>query len=221
MGLISRILGLGKGKLNRAVADAEAKDVDAVYRNALNIERQRAQEMNDLRRETMGLVFQVQEKIEGFQKELKQLEQDLEAAKGMHDIVLGPTIIEKMDTVNAELTNAREEQACLEKEVQEISKVTDSQALIVERLEKEWKSATSTLKADEVLKKIEERKNGLATDASSEALRNVQNKVTNARAGRKASLAIEEQSLDNRLAALRSKSSQASSASRFEEMLKK
>ena len=221
MGLLSRVFGLGKGKAYRAVAQAEAKDPDAVYRNALTTERQRAKEMNDLSRQTLGLVFQVQEKIQGFEKELLQLGKDLEAAKAVQDMELGPIILEKMDVIQAELTTAQEEQVSLQKEADEIAKAALAQEQSVDDLEREWKNASSTLKADQILKTIEDRKKGLATDGASEALRNVQNKVAEARASRKATLHTQEQSLDNRLATLRQQGSKATSSARFEEMLKK
>lgn len=221
MGLFGRIFGLGKGKVERVIAEAESKDVDAVYRNAITTERQHAKEMNNLRRQTLGLVFEAQDKVERIQAEMNQLYKDLEAAKVAQDMELGPIIVEKIDVLTEDLTAAQEERAALQKEAEEISKAADTQEQAVEQLEKQWKNATSTLKADQVLKQIEERKKDLATDGSSEALRNVQNKVSEARASRKATLATEEQSLDNRLAKLREKSSKSTSASRFTEMLKK
>lgn len=221
MGFLSRMFGLGKGKVDRAVAEAEAKDPDAVYRNALTTERQRAKEMNDLSRQTLGLVFQAQEKAQGLEKELLQLGKDLETAKAVQDMQLGPIILEKMDVLQAELTATQEEQASLQKEADEIAKAALAQEQAVEDLEKEWKNASSTLKADQILKNIEDRKKGLVTDGPSEALRNVQNKVAEARASRKATLATQEQSLDSRLAALRQQGSKSTSATRFEEMLKK
>jgi phage shock protein A len=221
MGLISRIFGLGKGKVARAIAEAESKDVDAVYRNALEAERKRAKEMNDLQRQTLGLVFQAQEKMEDLNHQLRQLQRDLEVAKSIQDMALGPVILEKIDALNGELSAAQEEHDTLQKEGEEISKASQVQEQAVEQLEKEWKSATSAIKADQVLKQIADRKKGLATDGASEALRNVQNKVSEARASRKASIAIDEQSLDNRLAKLRQQGSKTTAASRFEEMLKK
>lgn len=221
MGLLGRILGLGKGKLDRAVNEAESKDVDAVYRNAIGAERKQAKEINDLHRETLGLVFQAQDKGEKLKAEMKGLERDLETAKAAQDMILGPIIVEKIDELAEEFAAVQKEHATLQKEAVEISKAADKQEQAVEQLEKQWKSATSALKADQVLKQIAERKKGLATDGSSEALRNIQNKVNEARAGRKATLASEEQSLDARLAKLREQSSKNTSASRFAEMLKK
>lgn len=221
MGFLERLKKIVIGSTDRVVEDIEKGNVDEVYRGIIAEEETKYSEVMQLAREAKGFEFQISEKIEGHTKEKKELEMDLKQATKENNEAIGTLLIEKMDTLDAQIAQSKIELENAQKESIDIIEAKSAQEKHLMDLKAEHQNAKVTVKAGEILEKIRQRKNGIGLDPTDKSLENVRAKVAESKATRAADNAIESTSLEHQVSEMRKRSASSSAADRFKAMVEK
>ena len=202
--LIRRVFNVLLGKTNRAVADLEKSDPDAVFSTAIEIAAKEVVEIREAAREAQGLVFAKNEEITGLKEMLFNRERDLQLAVKQGNEAVGVKVMADIESLKTKLADAEAELAELKNEASMAEDALETAMKERAELEDKKKTAKQMEKTERIVSRIEDRKSGMANDVISTALENASDKINAVRAARASRKSVVAKSLDGEIDAMRS-----------------
>jgi len=202
--LIRRVFNVLLGKTNRAVADLEKSDPDAVFSTAIEIAAKEVVEIREAAREAQGLVFAKNEEITGLKEMLFNRERDLQLAVKQGNEAVGVKVMADIESLKTKLADAESELAELKNEASMAEDALETAMKERAELEDKKKTAKQMEKTERIVSRIEDRKSGMANDVISTALENASDKINAVRAARASRKSVVAKSLDGEIDAMRS-----------------
>ena len=202
--LIRRVFNVLLGKTNRAVADLEKSDPDAVFSTAIEIAAKEVVEIREAAREAQGLVFAKNEEITGLKEMLFNRERDLQLAVKQGNEAVGVKVMADIESLKTKLADAESELAELRNEASMAEDALETAMKERAELEDKKKTAKQMEKTERIVSRIEDRKSGMANDVISTALENASDKINAVRAARASRKSVVAKSLDGEIDAMRS-----------------
>ena len=218
MGFFDRLTQVWKGFLGLWISDLEAKNPEAVYEAAIE---ERIKKHRELKKAVSGIVYlrnKLQGELEQKTKALKELEFQIPVAIEEGEDEAALLLIEKKDEVEArlqELTGELEKVSAQAEDAK--SGLLQFQSEITKLTREKTEMLAKKANAEARLK-IQESLDGLSTDADIKALENVRESIHKSQAEADIGSEIKGESLDAKLAKIKSKAASASARSQLEEM---
>jgi phage shock protein A len=205
-GFFARIANLWRGFLNLWISDAEKKNPEIAYENAIN---SMIEKYSTLKKATGSLIArreELQARHDAREKELAQTELDLSAAieSGQDDIAL--MLIQKKNALQTEVAELHADmQAAMNDADTAKASLLQVQAEI-KKLKSEKDMMMVKLQSAQARIRIQEQLEGLSVDSEVQALDNVREHIRSTVAQATLGKELNESSLDGRLKALRAQS---------------
>lgn len=209
------------GKADRAIEMVEKDDPDALYRGAMADLQKDVAELKQLAVEAKGMVFQTDEAIRAQEEAKATLERDLKLAVEAGKKDLGVSLIEQIDNITAKIDVLKSQRDEYNATADETIDARDKAIKELKDLMAEQAQAKSLDKADKVMDRIRDRKDGIAGDSASRALAAARAKSAAVKAERAAEKTTAASSTDSQIDELRKAASNGDAAARFEAMSKK
>jgi phage shock protein A len=209
------------GKVDRVVEQAEKEDPDAVYRNAIKQLQDDVRELTELATEATAMSFQVNQEIASQKDTLKTIENDLQLAIKAGDKEVGTALIERQESIQAKIKELEDRAQEYQYNADETIATKTKMVKELQELKDEYAQAKTLGKADTMMDRIRERREGIANDDVSKALSSARSASMRIRAERHAEKTTSEASLDSKLAKLRAGATSSSAGSKFDELVSK
>jgi phage shock protein A len=218
IGFFARLANLWKGFLSIWISDAEKRNPEIAYENAINgmVEKYGA-----LKSATAALIRRREDTESRFSersKELAQVTADLETALATSQDDLALVLIQKKQQLEAEV-------AALQGELDEAMKEADSAkaSLLqvqgeIKKLKAEKDAMMARLRSAEAKLRIQRQLEGLSVEADVKALENVREHIKNTVAEARLNRELQSSSLDDRLSQLRAQTGEVSAKAELERL---
>jgi phage shock protein A len=218
MGFFQRLANLWNGFLSLWIADAEARNPEAVFEAAIN---ERIRKHKELKKAVSGIVYlrnKLQAELEDKEKQFRQVSADIPVAieEGEDEVAL--VLIQKKD----ELTGAIED---LSVELEKVeAQAEDAKAGLLEfqseidKLRREKDSAIAAKNNATARIEIQEALSGLSTEADIQALSGVREHIEKLKAEADIGAELGEGSLDSKIKKIRERSGDVNARAQLDEM---
>ncbi len=218
MGFFDRLTQVWKGFLGLWISDLEAKNPEAVYEAAIE---ERIKKHRELKKAVSGIVYlrnKLQSELEQKTKALKELEFQIPVAIEEGEDEAALLLIEKKDEVEARLQELTGELEKVSAQAEDAKSGLLQFQSEITKLKREKTEMLAKKANAEARLKIQESLDGLSTDADIKALENVRESIHKSQAEADIGSEIKGESLDAKLAKIKSKAASASARSQLEEM---
>lgn len=210
VGFFSRLKNLWRGFLSLWIEGIEAEHPEAVYEAAIE---ERIKQYNELKKAVSGLVYmrnKLQADLEKKTKELNEVQAQIPVAveSGEDDVAL--VLIEKKDSLTAEIAGLRDELAKAEGQADEAKSSLLSFQGEINKLKSEKDEMLAKRANAQARIQIQESLDGLSTDADIKALDGVRESIQKMSAEADVGAEIGEQSLDKKLEKIKQKTASSS-----------
>lgn len=221
MGLLKRMSNMIKGKTDRAVENMEKTDPDAIFRAAIEEKTEDIADLKELAREAKGFEMKEDQEIAECKNRMEALKNDLNLAVEEGDEEVGSEIIGEIEEVEAEIEVNKTEKAEYGEQFKRVNTALEAAKKELETLRNEQREAAQLEKSHKVMSGINDRLDGLGTDAMSKALTNARTRTNAIKADQAALGATKAASLASKREALRERAVGGKNKETFKAMLAK
>lgn len=206
MSFFKRIYNLWKGFLSLFVGRMEEKHPEIAFENAIN---GMTEKYTKLKSAAAGLIkhrAKLEASIEKNRAELAQLNVDIESAVASGDDEVAVLLLEKQEEVEGRLQSDEADLARAAKDAESAKNSLREIKAEIDKLRREKDRTVAQIKDAEARKQIQEQLDGLSIDEEVKALDNVRQYAEKVRAEVQIGDELKEDSIDERLKAIRAKS---------------
>jgi phage shock protein A len=218
VGFWNRMGNLWKGFVSLWISDVEKKHPEIAYENAIN---SMVEKYSKLKRATGAIIRRredVNERLQKASTALQRVEQDLNTAVATDQRELGLILLQKKNTLTAEVAELSGE---LQSAVKDADSAKSSLLQVqseIKKLKAERERMLAKMASAEVRLRIQEQLDGLSVDGEVKALDNVRSHIKDTIAQANLGDELGESDLDQQLQKLRQKSGQVSANSEWERL---
>lgn len=220
MGFFDRIGNLWNGFWGLWISGKESKNPEAVYEAAID---ERIKKHRDLKKAVSGIVYlrnKISTELETKERELKEVNSQLPVAIESGDDDVALVLLTKKNELEKALEQLKVDS---EKVTQQANDAKDSLVAFqgeIEKLKRERDEMLAKKATAEARIQIQETLDGLSTDADIKALENVREHIHKMQAEADIGTEMKADSLDARLAKVKSKAQDATAKSQLDELKK-
>lgn len=220
MSFFDRLANVWKGFLSLWISEVETKNPEAVYEAAID---ERVRKHQELKKAVSGIVYlrnKLSSELEQKQRELAEVQVQIPVAveEGEDDVAL--VLIQRKDELTSKI-------AALQVELEKVAGQTEEakSGLLafqaeIDKLKREKDEMLAKKANAEARIQIQETLDGLSTDADIKALDNVRTHIDKLQAEADVGAEIKGESLDDKLAKIKSKTANVAARSQLDEMKK-
>jgi len=212
----SRLGNLFKGFLSLFIKDIERDHPEIAYENAINGLTDKYARLKNATAAIIRRRDEMRRRLEAEQKELAQINQDLEGALTMNDAELGGVLIQKKESVEGALNDLMHEAEQAEGEASDAKAALLNVKSEIQKLKAEKDRMLAKMQSAEARLKIQEQLEGLSVDADVQALDTVREHIKTTIAEADLGKELNKSDLDTRLSELRKKSGSITAQKKFE-----
>ncbi len=217
-GFFARLGNLWKGFLSIWVSDLERDHPEIAYENAINgmIEK-----YAQLKKATAAIIRRredLEQRQTGQQKELAQVEADLNTAVETNQDDLAMVLIQKKNQLEASLAEIKNDLGIASKDAEDAKSSLLQIQGEIKKLKAEKDIMLAKMASAQARIRIQEQLEGFSIDAEVKALDNVREHINNLSAQAKLGAEIAESSLDTRLNKLRQQTGDATAKAQLEQL---
>ncbi len=220
IGFFSRLANLWKGFVSLWISDIEKKHPEIAYENAINSMVTKYAKLKSATASIIRRRDDVTERLTKEQKELEQVNADLETAIDTDQDELAMVLIQKKNATEKEIASLRDELNLAKTDADDAKTSLMSVKDEIKKLKAEKDRMLAKMQSAEARLKIQNQIEGLSVDAEVKALDNVREHIKNTVAEAKLNKEMSGADLDNRLKALRRETGDASAKAQLDAMKK-
>ncbi len=220
LNIFSRLSNLVRGFMSLFISGLEQQHPEIAYENAINT---MVEKYNKLKNATAGLIRLREDAADRLQKAQAQqhelssmLEQAM--AEGQDDIAV--ELIERKDTIDAEIASLQVEMESAQKDVETAKAALTEVKGEIGKLKAEKERMLAKMQSAQARVRIQDQLEGLSVDAELRALENVRTGIKDTISKAKLGDELRESDLDVRLKALKANSSKSSARNKLEALKK-
>lgn len=218
MSVFARLANLWKGFINIWISDVEKEHPEIAYENAINsmIEKYSA-----LKRATAAIIRrreELSERLTNANKELAQVNHDLNAAMETNQDDLAVVLIQKKNQLEAAIAELQADMDQAQKDADSAKSSLMSVQNEIKKLKAEKETMIAKMESAQARMRIQEQLEGLSVDAEVKALDNVRTHIKNQVAQANLNKELAETDLDGRLKALRNQSGDVTAKQQLAEL---
>ena len=218
MGFFGRLGNLWRGFVSLWISDVEKKHPEIAYENAIN---SMVEKYTKLKKATAAIIRRredLESRLSVAQKELAQVEADLNTAVETNQQDLGIVLLQKQKALSAEVADLRAEAEAAVKDADSAKAALVQVQAEIKKLKAEKDSMLAKMQSAQVKVRIQEQLEGLSVDNEVKALENVREHIKNTIAEANLGKELGESDLDARLKALRSQTGEVTAKSDWERL---
>lgn len=218
MGFWGRLGNLWRGFVSLWISDVEKKHPEIAYENAIN---SMVEKYSKLKKATASIIRRredVESRLSVAQKELAQVEADLNTAVETNQQDLGIVLLQKQKALSAEVAELRAEAEAAVKDADSAKAALVQVQAEIKKLKAEKDSMLAKMQSAQVKVRIQEQLEGLSVDNEVKALDNVREHIKNTIAEANLGKELGESDLDARLKALRAQTGEVTAKSDWERL---
>jgi len=220
MGFFDRITNLWKGFLSLWVSDLETGNAEAVYEAAID---ERIKKHRELKKAVSGIVYlrnKLQTDLEEKQGSIKDIQTQIPVAIQEGEDEAALVLIQKKDDLLGAISQIQVDLEKVSVQAEESKAGLVAFQGEIENLKREKHEMLAKKANAEARIQIQETLDGLSTDADIKALENVREGIEKLQAEAEVGAEMQDDSLDSKLADIKSKAQSASARDQLEEMKK-
>jgi phage shock protein A len=217
-GIFARLGNLWKGFVSLWISDVEKEHPEIAYENALNA---MIEKYSQLKKATAAIIRRredVTSRLAEKTKELAQVEAELATAVETNQDDLGVILVQKKNSLDAEVTELKEDAAVADKDATGAKNALLMVQSEIKKLQAEKESMLAKMASAQVRVRINEQLDGLSVDAEIKALDNVRTHIKNTIAEAKLNDELRSSDIDQRLASLRQQSGDVTAKQQLAQM---
>jgi phage shock protein A len=217
-GFFARLANLWRGFVSLWITDLEKNHPEIAYENAIN---SMIEKYSQLKKATAAIIRRredIDARLQSQQKELAQVTQDLAVAVETNQDDLAMVLIQKKNQLEADVADLKTEIDGAAKDADGAKASLLQVQGDIRKLKAEKDAMLAKFASAQARVRIQEQLEGLSVDAEVRALDNVREHIRNMVAQAKLGQELGESSLDQRLAALRSKSGDVTARQQLEQL---
>jgi len=218
MGFFGRLGNLWRGFVSLWISDVEKKHPEIAYENAIN---SMVEKYTKLKKATAAIIRRredVESRLSVAQKDLAQVEADLNTAVETNQQDLGIVLLQKQKALSAEVAELRAEAESAVKDADSAKAALVQVQAEIKKLKAEKDSMLAKMQSAQVKVRIQEQLEGLSVDNEVKALENVREHIKNTIAEANLGKELGESDLDARLKALRAQTGEVTAKSDWERL---
>jgi len=218
MGFFGRLGNLWRGFVSLWISDVEKKHPEIAYENAIN---SMVEKYTKLKKATAAIIRRredVESRLSVAQKDLAQVEADLNTAVETNQQDLGIVLLQKQKALSAEVAELRAEAESAVKDADSAKAALVQVQAEIKKLKAEKDSMLAKMQSAQVKVRIQEQLEGLSVDNEVKALDNVREHIKNTIAEANLGKELGESDLDARLKALRAQTGEVTAKSDWERL---
>ena len=218
MGFFGRLGNLWRGFVSLWISDVEKKHPEIAYENAIN---SMVEKYTKLKKATAAIIRRredVESRLSVAQKDLAQVEADLNTAVETNQQDLGIVLLQKQKALSAEVAELRAEAESAVKDADSAKAALVQVQAEIKKLKAEKDSMLAKMQSAQVKVRIQEQLEGLSVDNEVKALDNVREHIKNTIAEANLGKELGESDLDSRLKALRAQTGEVTAKSDWERL---
>lgn len=218
MGFFDRLANMWNGFLSLWISGVETRNPEAVYEAAIN---ERVKKYQELKKAVSGIVY-LRNKLDGEIREkeaqLKEVMNQLPVAveQGQDDVAV--VLIERKDTLTAEIERLSAELAKVSGQADEAKSGLVSFQSEIDKLKREKDQMLAARANAEARIQIQDTLSGLSTESDIKALENVRSDIKKMQAEADVGAEIQGSSLDAKLAKIKEAAGSANARGQLDEM---
>lgn len=220
MGFFDRLANVWKGFISLWISDVENKNPDAVYESAIE---ERIKKHRELKKAVSGIVYlrnKLQAEKEQKTTELEQVQLQIPVAVQEGEDEAALVLIQRKDELEAALTTIQTDLEKISAQAEDAKSGLLAFQSEIEKLKREKTEMLAKKANADARIQIQETLDGLSTDADIKALENVRESIHKRTAEADVGGEIKGDSLDAKLAKIKSKTANAAAKAQLEEMKK-
>ncbi|MEE2900833.1 MAG: PspA/IM30 family protein [Myxococcota bacterium] len=217
-GFFSRLSNLWTGFLSLWVSDLEKQNPEIAYENSIN---SMTEKYAMLKKATASIIRRREElsdRLQKRQKELEQVDADLNTAVDTEQDDLAIVLISKKDALDSEILELTAELERSAAEGEDAKRALMNVQAEINKLKAEKDRMLAKMQSAQARIKIQDQLEGLSVDAEVKALENVRDHINGLEAEAKLGKELAGESLDSKLAELRRQTGDVSSKKKLEEL---
>ncbi|MCB9743861.1 MAG: PspA/IM30 family protein [Alphaproteobacteria bacterium] len=220
MGFFDRLANVWKGFLSLWISEVETKNPEAVYEAAIE---ERVRKHKELKKAVSGIVYlrnKLAAELEAKEKELAEVQVQIPIAveEGEDEVAL--VLIQRKDELSARIAELQVELEKVAAQTEEAKSGLIAFQEEIKKLQREKEEMLAKKANAEARITIQETLDGLSTDADIKALDNVRTHIDKLQAEADVATEIKGESLDDKLAKIKAKTSSAAANAQLEELKK-
>ena len=218
MGFFGRLGNLWRGFVSLWISDVEKKHPEIAYENAIN---SMVEKYTKLKKATAAIIRRredVESRLSVAQKDLAQVEADLNTAVETNQQDLGIVLLQKQKALSAEVAELRAEAESAVKDADSAKAALVQVQAEIKKLKAEKDSMLAKMQSAQVKVRIQEQLEGLSVDNEVKALDNVREHIKNTIAQANLGAELKSTDLDQRLAGLRQQSGDVTAKQQLAEL---
>jgi phage shock protein A len=218
MSLLKRIGNLWRGFLSLWIADIEKEHPEIAYENAINSMVVKYSKLKSATAAIMRRREELDERFKRTNKEMEQTKAELETAVETGQDDLAVILIQKQNTLTAELAELQTELEAARSDADSAKTSLLGVQSEIRKLQAERETMIAKMQSAQARIKVQEQLDGLSVDEEVRALDNVRTHIKNTIAEANLGKELSESSLDSRLAALRNQTGDVQARKQLAEM---
>lgn len=218
MGFVNRMFNLWKGFLSMFVGSMEEKHPEIAYENAIN---SMTEKYAKLKSAAAGLIkhrAKLEASISKITTELQQIEIDVQTSVDTGEDEVAMILLEKQEELETRLATDKRDLEMAAKDADSAKSSLRQIKVEIDKLKRERDKTVAQIKDAEARKHIQEQLDGLSVDDDLKALENVREYADKVRAEVTIGDELNENSIDEKLKAIRAQSGNARAKARLAAM---
>jgi len=218
MSVFGRLANLWKGFISLWISDVEKEHPEIAYENAIN---SMVEKYSALKRATAAIIRrreELAERLTNQQKELAQVNGDLNTAVETNQDDLAVVLIQKKNQLESSIAELQADSDTAAKDADSAKQSLLSVQHEIKKLKAEKETMVAKLESAQARMRIQEQLEGLSVDAEVQALDNVRTHIKTQVAQANLNKELGETDLDSRLKTLRNASGDVTAKQQLSEM---
>ena len=220
MGFFERLVNYWKGVFGLKISDLESRNPEAVYEAAID---ERINRHRELKKAVSGIVYlrnKLQAELEQKEAELKELNVQIPVAVQEGEDEAALVLIQKKDELDFAIVQIRADLEKVSAQAEEAKAGLIAFQAEIAKLKREKQEMLAKKANAEARIHIQESLDGLSTEADIKALENVRESIHKLAAEADVGAELKGESLDAKLAKIKSKAADASARAQLDELKK-
>ncbi len=217
-GFWKRVSNLWSGFVSLWISDVEKNHPEIAYENAINSMVEKYAKLKHASAAIIRRRDDIKNRLEIAEKELKEVEQDLNAALIQDKRELGVILLQKQKSLQSSIEELTTESARAVKDAESAKSSLIQVQSEIKKLKGEKDRMLAQMASAQVRIRIQEQLEGLSVDAEVKALDNVRAHIKNTVAEANLNEELGETDLDKQLAALRKEGATVTAQSEWEQL---
>ncbi len=218
MSFFDRISNLWNGFWSLWISDREKANPEAVYEAAID---ERIKKHHELKKAVGGIVYlrnKVTAELEGKEKELKEVNQQLPIALESNDDEVALILLQRKNELEKAIEGLQADKVKVEAQANDAKNALVQFKGEIDKLKRERDEMLAKKATADARIKIQESLEGLSTDADIKALEGVREHISQLQAQADVGSEIQGESLDARLKKIKEKTADSTARSQLDEM---